>query len=72
MARSIKSKRKDNFGEIKMTEANDFLAQVVANVSNENNPGLNITPDDPRVQEHAKKLEKCLEEMLKWEDTKRD
>lgn len=44
---------------------NDFLAQVVANVSNENNPGLNITPDDPRVQEHAITLEKFFGEMLK-------
>lgn len=48
------------------TKANDFLAHVIANVSNENNTGLNITPDDLRVQEHAKKLEKFFGEMIKW------
>jgi len=50
-----------------MTEqdANDFLTHVIAAETNKNHPELNITPDDPRVQEHAKIVEKFLEEMLK-------
>ena len=45
-------------------EANDFLTYIIANETNKNHPELNITPDDSRVQEHAKKLEMCLGEML--------
>jgi len=46
-------------------EANDFLTHIIAHETNKNRPELNITPDDPRVIEHAKKLEECLGEMLK-------
>ena len=46
-------------------EANDFLTHVIAHETNKNHPELNITPDDPRVIEHAKKLEMFFGEMLK-------